>query len=164
MPLPSRLEVQQLMHRVVLLAIRGYQRFVSPHKAFCCAYRVHTGRASCSALGYRAIERYGVVWGVQVLNRRLQLCGVAHRRYSTAKRRPPVRQRGDCDPGCDAPCDSNCDIPNGNRWGSCAGDASSSCDCSGRDSKRRRNTAEDEAKIYIPPYTKFIGAGGNPLS
>ena len=32
--------------------IRFYQRRLSPHKGFCCAYRAHTGRRSCF---YRAV-------------------------------------------------------------------------------------------------------------
>jgi uncharacterized protein len=58
-----------------LAAIRGYQQFISPYKGFCCAYRVHTGKASCSAFGYRAISRFGVWNGVGVLKKRLTLCG-----------------------------------------------------------------------------------------
>jgi putative component of membrane protein insertase Oxa1/YidC/SpoIIIJ protein YidD len=48
------------MHRAFLLAIGLYQKYLSPHKGFCCAYRTHTGRAGCSALGFRAVRRYGV--------------------------------------------------------------------------------------------------------
>jgi putative component of membrane protein insertase Oxa1/YidC/SpoIIIJ protein YidD len=49
---------------LLLTLIRLYQRHVSPRKGFACAYRVHTGCASCSHLGYRAIRRYGVWQGL----------------------------------------------------------------------------------------------------
>ncbi len=78
------------MKRLVLAAIRLYQRFVSPYKGFACAYRVHTGCAGCSALGYRAIRRFGVVDGIGVLRTRLYLCGVAYRRFAVAA---PLRSR-----------------------------------------------------------------------
>ena len=38
------------MRALALVAIGAYQRYVSPYKGFCCAYRAHTSRASCSAL------------------------------------------------------------------------------------------------------------------
>ena len=44
-------------------AIGAYQRYLSPYKGFCCAYRAHTGRASCSALGARVIRRHGLLAG-----------------------------------------------------------------------------------------------------
>ena len=70
------------MRRIALAMIRLYQRFISPYKGFACAYRVHTDCASCSALGYRAIRRYGVIAGVKVLKMRLYRCGVAYRRFA----------------------------------------------------------------------------------
>jgi len=45
---------------LALLAITLYQRHLSPYKGFRCAYALHTGRASCSRLGYRAIRRHGL--------------------------------------------------------------------------------------------------------
>ncbi|MEJ2423021.1 MAG: membrane protein insertion efficiency factor YidD [Candidatus Thiodiazotropha sp.] len=32
----------------VVIAISGYQRYISPHKGFCCAHRKMTGEMSCS--------------------------------------------------------------------------------------------------------------------
>lgn len=86
------------MKSLALAAIRFYQRHLSPHKGFCCAYRQHTGAGSCSELGHRAIRRHGVFQGLGVLNRRLTLCGVAHRRFDP-RVRPLAAQRGDCDVG-----------------------------------------------------------------
>ncbi len=37
-----------MMQRLVLWAIEVYQRHLSPRKGFSCAYRCHTGHASCS--------------------------------------------------------------------------------------------------------------------
>lgn len=64
------------MRRLLLYAIRLYQRYVSPHKGFVCAYRVHTGRRSCSALGLRAVRRYGVVGGLDLIRQRTARCGL----------------------------------------------------------------------------------------
>ena len=120
------------MRFLALLAITAYQRYVSPHKGFTCAYRLYTGHAGCSQLGYRAIRRYGVIGGISVLRERTYLCGVAHRRMAVAKT-PRLRlQRGECDlGGCDLPCDifSNC----------------GSCDFgSGKEDEKER-------RVHIPP-------------
>lgn len=93
------------MRKILLVLIAGYQRYLSPQKGFCCAYRTHTGCQSCSALGFRAIRRYGVFAGLTILRRRLNLCGVVHRRHYVFQPRPFQRQSGFCDLGCDLPCD-----------------------------------------------------------
>lgn len=130
--------------KILLAAIRFYQRFLSPLKGFRCAYHAHTGRQSCSHLGFRTVRRYGALAGLVVLRQRLYLCGVAHRRYSPPLRRPPLAQRGDCDI---VPCD--CDLPSTNPC-SCAGDILGNCgSCDWPD--RRRKERERERTIYIPP-------------
>lgn len=45
--------------------IRGYQRRISPHKGFSCAYRVAHGGASCSEAVRQAVVRRGVLRGVR---------------------------------------------------------------------------------------------------
>lgn len=109
------------MRDAALAAIGLYQRYLSPHKGFCCAYRAHTGRASCSALGARVIRRWGVWRGLGVLKLRLRRCGEVSRREG------PLRmhaQRGVCDPGCDLDLGAadGCDGCKGRGW-------TSLCDC-----------------------------------
>lgn len=95
------------MKAAVLLAITFYQRWISPHKRFSCAYRLHTGHASCSWLGFRAIRRYGVWRGAAVLRARFERCSAAHRQHQQLHPRSHLHMRsqaGFCD-GCDIPCD-----------------------------------------------------------
>jgi len=123
--------------RLALAAIRGYQRHLSPHKGFSCAYRVATGRASCSHHGYRVIERCGLWTGLALLRRRLRLCGEVHRSRlaaRTAARNPVLHyQRGDCVPcDCDASClpDLPCDMSDVSwRDADCVCDACQCVDC-----------------------------------
>lgn len=94
----------QHVKTLALIAIRLYQRFLSPYKGFCCAYAALTGRASCSALGYRAIRRFGVRLGLAVLDQRLHRCSLAARRPQRLNRYGPLsRQAGSV--SCDLPCD-----------------------------------------------------------
>lgn len=137
--------------RVFLLTlITIYQRYISPYKGFCCAYRVHTGHQSCSQLGFRAIRRFGVQAGFAILRQRTYLCGVVHRRYAISYKRPHRAQRGDCDLGCggfegcdfDLPHEKSCDF-----FGDCCS-SSGSCDWP----EKKRN--KEERYIYIPPNSK----------
>jgi len=104
--------------RLALAAIRAYQHWLSPLKGFSCAFRAWSGAESCSAYGYRVIERFGLRLGLGLLDRRLSLCGHVHRSGVAARgtARPPVRlplrhrQRGHCDLPCDAGC---CDFDHG---------------------------------------------------
>ena len=132
----------------ILSVISLYKKYFSPYKGFSCAYRLHTGYASCSTLGYRAILRYGVWQGSRVLRHRLVKCGVAHRRYSGF----PIKsskQAGYCDIPCDIPCDLHClDF-------SSLGDLLSGCgfsDCGDWFTSKKNN--DNERVIYIPPKFK----------
>jgi hypothetical protein len=143
------------MRGFALVLIRFYQRHISPHKGFRCAYSVHTGCASCSALGYRAVRRHGVVGGIALLGQRTYRCGVAHRRHSEQPRRPLRSQRGDCDlGGCDGPGGCELDLPSGKGAGrlfdclSC-GDCGS---CDWPNGKRKKSDAEKY--VHIPPKVK----------
>ena len=88
--------------RLALWAIRLYQRHLSPLKGFSCAWRASTGRASCSAHGYRVIARHGLRLGLPLLRRQLRRCGAAHDRALAARvvaaPNPVLHyQRGECD-------------------------------------------------------------------
>lgn len=116
------------MRQAALAAIGVYQRYVSPYKGFCCAYREHAGGPSCSALGSRAIRRHGVFKGCAITRARLARCGEIHRQFHANARGSNTAQRGDCDLG-------GCDI---------AGEACDACDCgdcggSGRKKKAKRS-------------------------
>jgi putative component of membrane protein insertase Oxa1/YidC/SpoIIIJ protein YidD len=103
---------------LALAAIRGYQRWISPHKGFRCALRAVTGGDSCSSYGYLVIARFGLSRGLGLLDRRLELCGHVHGRsvaaLAQAPRSPAVRnpwrhkEQGHCDVPCDSP---GCDLP-----------------------------------------------------
>lgn len=139
-----------MMRKLVLAAITGYQRYVSPHKGFCCAYRAHTGHQSCSVLGFRAVRRFGVLAGLAILRRRTNLCGVAHRRFSAVRRHALHSQQGFCEVGCDLPCE----LPSLNGCFSLS-DFASCCDGGCDWPSRNRKDQATEQYVYIPPHSSL---------
>jgi len=57
-----------------LVAIEGYQRFISPHKGFRCAHGVLYGGPSCSQFGKQVIRKYGLVGGLILLRQQFRDC------------------------------------------------------------------------------------------
>ena len=91
---------------LLLAAIRGYKRHVSPHKGFSCACRVHLGSPSCSTLGLRAISRHGAWRGLGVLRLRLEQCHLVAQEFRGRAFVARPAQAGFVD--CDVPCDASC--------------------------------------------------------
>jgi putative component of membrane protein insertase Oxa1/YidC/SpoIIIJ protein YidD len=162
------------MRAIVLHDIRFYQRHLSPLKGFRCAYRVHTGRCSCSTLGFRAIRRYGVARGIPVLRLRMYLCGVAHRRFGTNIRRSPQAQSqaGFVDVDCGAADVGSSDgggSLNALDFSSCSDtvgwlDAWTCCDASACDfPESRRRNREKERYIHVPPNSMRRSQGGEKM-
>ena len=121
-----------LARTLLLAAIRGYRRRVSPYKGFACAYRVHAGGCSCSTLGLRAVARYGAWRGLGVLRLRLAQC----RLVAAAVRDRPVVARPaqagfvDCALPCDASCvDASACLPGDACTMDSACEAATCCDC-----------------------------------
>src|SRR5262249_17365265 len=54
---PSIGASRQGMRGLLRWLITLYKTYVSPYKGFHCAYRVNTGRLSCSSYAYRVLER-----------------------------------------------------------------------------------------------------------
>jgi putative component of membrane protein insertase Oxa1/YidC/SpoIIIJ protein YidD len=91
--------------------IEVYQKYLSPRKGFCCAYRVrHRRRDSCSQFARRAIERLGVLPGFRLLRRRFDKC--SHAKQVLDDQTPKAKDQkqasqgsswttGDCVSGCD---------------------------------------------------------------
>ncbi|MDH2917084.1 MAG: membrane protein insertion efficiency factor YidD [Gallionella sp.] len=57
------------MRRILLLMVRGYQRFISPMYPPSCRFT-----PSCSQYSYEAISKYGIVKGVWLSIKRVGRC------------------------------------------------------------------------------------------
>jgi putative component of membrane protein insertase Oxa1/YidC/SpoIIIJ protein YidD len=138
------------MKFIALYAIRVYQRYISPRKGFSCAYRCHTGRSSCSVLGYRAIRRYGVIGGLVMTQTRLKRCAATHRRATTLPRakRAQMGFIDGCD-GCNFDFDA-CSVADAcSGVGSCpAGDDCSDCSINPWAWKSNRERKREQRRIF----------------
>jgi putative component of membrane protein insertase Oxa1/YidC/SpoIIIJ protein YidD len=57
--------------------IDGYQRWISPHKGYQCAFKQYHGGLSCSEYGEKVIAENGVFTGLLFLNARFDECSQA---------------------------------------------------------------------------------------
>lgn len=75
--------------RVALLnsMILFYQRFISPHKGFRCAYSVLEGGYSCSEYVRRVLLVQGPLAALNAYRRRSKMCKIALNRAQAAKDR-----------------------------------------------------------------------------
>jgi uncharacterized protein len=111
-------------------AIGAYQRYISPYKGFCCAYRAHTGKRSCSAYGRAVVQKLGLLALIAALPAQFERCKLAYQNLLASCKNMKSqandrRKKKDAD-ACDA-VDLSCDV----------GDAVSNmpcdavpCDCS----------------------------------
>ena len=113
-----------LLAMLVLAAITFYQRRLSPHKGFVCAWRFHTGRASCSEYARRIVRRCGALALWAALPRQFARCRCVHAAQSERDDRHRHGSRSDraaehcadavdcADLLPDLPCsDLPCDVP-----------------------------------------------------
>ncbi len=113
-------------------AIGMYQRYISPHKGFCCAYRVHTGRRSCSAYALGIVDKVGALALFKALPRQFARCKAAALAVALAKIAEEKRDHwGEaCDSSFDIgeiACDCSDSLNLGDGLGSCGDGAASGC-------------------------------------
>src|SRR5687768_169954 len=87
------------LSQILAVVIEVYQRYISPRKGFCCAYRVWRGRKSCSELARRVVLRGGIVLLLPIMQLRFAKCARAAAAlkaqttldYESKEKRPPTR-------------------------------------------------------------------------
>ena len=117
------------------LGIRLYQKRISPHKGYHCAYSLTHGGPGCSGAVLSILEENGLFSGWRLIKQRFQSCDSAAKERQERKERDERKKRerksgndqsgpcsipnsinacdvGDCIPSrkCDGPCDGPCDI------------------------------------------------------
>lgn len=57
-----------------VVAINGYQQYISPYKGFCCAFRIDTGGLSCSEFAKQNIIEHGFFHSVKPILAQFSTC------------------------------------------------------------------------------------------
>jgi len=115
--------------------IRFYQKFISPRKGFCCAYRKHSGGRSCSSFALVAVRRYGVSAMWRLFPKRLDDCKIAAMRLNEEeKEKENTHPCEYCEVLDNCSCAKDCDVFDGSSCGnSChmpdSLPCSDGCDC-----------------------------------
>ena len=111
--------------------ISAYQRRISPHKGFSCAYRVAKKRCSCSAYGKKALLKAGLLLFIPLLLRRFRKCSHAAAALKADKplvleyepkpeeRKRPLHERLGCT--CENCADVGCGSGGADLGGACEG-------------------------------------------
>ncbi|MBD2430048.1 MULTISPECIES: membrane protein insertion efficiency factor YidD [Fischerella] len=66
--------LDSLSRKISIIAITGYQKYISPHKGFACAHRVLYGGESCSGYIKRVIATEGLQAGLLMSRDRFAAC------------------------------------------------------------------------------------------
>jgi putative component of membrane protein insertase Oxa1/YidC/SpoIIIJ protein YidD len=63
--------------KTAIVSIELYQKYISPHKGFCCAYRVYHEDLSCSEFALQTIEQNGILKSIAKIKNRFKECKLA---------------------------------------------------------------------------------------
>lgn len=85
--------VDPALGNLAVVLVRGYQRFLSPHKGFVCAHRVRHGGPSCSEFAATVLAAEGLRAGLSRLRHRLNECRAAYRALQEARAPAMTRER-----------------------------------------------------------------------
>ena len=117
------------MNSFAAFLITLYQKYLSPHKGFCCAHAALYGGDSCSQAVKMIILEQGLFGGYQNSRHRFKSCKKAHQDLKKKRKRDKCLDYLDCsgvdcsevrhlkkcseldfpDVSCDLPCDVPCD-------------------------------------------------------
>ncbi|MBE9118480.1 membrane protein insertion efficiency factor YidD [Lusitaniella coriacea LEGE 07157] len=101
----SILRKKNIIDRVAIAAISGYQRYLSPHKGFSCAHRIVYGGDSCSQYVKRAIARQGLIAAIPLSQQRFADCKASHEVFKEKQKTSHRRRRHLCSSSdCATPC------------------------------------------------------------
>ena len=95
-----------------VLAINGYQRFISPYKGFCCAHRIVTGKESCSEFVKQKIRKNGLFASFPEINQRFRDCKKSAWYLNERKKEKNEDNSAKSDAGCIAMEAISC-VPSG---------------------------------------------------
>jgi putative component of membrane protein insertase Oxa1/YidC/SpoIIIJ protein YidD len=96
-----------MLTEISIIAINLYQKYISPHKGFCCAHRVYSGEESCSQYAKSVITQHGLICAIPMIRAQFDRCvfaAEALKKEKKEKKKSDTEVMGDC--ACDVGCRS----------------------------------------------------------
>ena len=94
-----------MLNKLATAAITLYQRYISPHKGYCCAHRAYTGEDSCSQYAKVAITENGFFSAFPLIREQFNKCNFAAEQMRKERKKKSKNKDSACDeciPSCDA--------------------------------------------------------------
>ncbi len=63
-----------MLTKIAIFSIELYQKYLSPHKGYCCAYSVYHNDLSCSAYAKQTIKKLGFFHSISKIKARFNEC------------------------------------------------------------------------------------------
>ncbi len=104
-----------MINKFFVKSIELYQKHISPHKGYRCAYRASTGGHSCSEFTKLAISEHGLITAYPQIREQFRQCKLAAEKIEEDKKKKNKKDdkssSWDCaDPSC---TECGCDVTRG---------------------------------------------------
>jgi putative component of membrane protein insertase Oxa1/YidC/SpoIIIJ protein YidD len=91
-----------MINNICINIIEFYQKNISPHKGYTCAYKHFTGKNSCSEFTKKCISEYGVIKTIPLFINQINECKTTYSKNNN-------KDTNSCEKGCNgcgtvAPC------------------------------------------------------------
>jgi len=68
-----------------------YQKYISPHKGYCCAYRAYSGKNSCSEFAKVTIQENGFIKAILSIKKQFLKCKIAFKEIEKEKKQKDMK-------------------------------------------------------------------------
>jgi len=81
-----------MLNNALIQMIIFYQKYISPHKGYCCAYRAYSGNASCSEYAKIAIKKNGFIKAIPSIKKQFLKCKIAFEKIEKKKKEKDMKE------------------------------------------------------------------------
>ncbi len=74
-----------MIKTIIIFFINIYQKHLSPHKGYCCAYKVYHNDISCSEFTKNSIKNVGLFPSISIIKQRFKDCKISSEKIKEEK-------------------------------------------------------------------------------
>lgn len=67
-----------MLNKSAIFSINFYQKYISPNKGYCCAYKYYSTKDSCSEFAKKSFMKYGFIKSIMLTKIHLKKCKEVH--------------------------------------------------------------------------------------